>query len=63
VLGQPVGPTRIAVKRHIGLVPQELAIYPELSGRENPYLNESGPAQATWGRRRMGLVVRSYDGA
>ena len=35
VLGQPVGPTRIAVKRHIGLVPQELAIYPELSGREN----------------------------
>ena len=35
VLGRPVGPTRIAVKRHIGLVPQELAIYPELSGREN----------------------------
>jgi len=35
VLGQPVGPTRIAVKRHIGLVPQDLAIYPELSGREN----------------------------
>ena len=27
------------------------------------YLNESGPAQATWGKRRMGLVVRSYDGA
>jgi ABC-2 type transport system ATP-binding protein len=35
VLGQPVGPNRIAVKHHIGLVPQDLAIYPELSGREN----------------------------
>ena len=35
VLGKPVGPNRVAVKRHIGLVPQELAIYPELSGREN----------------------------
>src|SRR5665648_1090622 len=27
------------------------------------YLSESGPAQATWGKRRMGLVVRSLDGA
>ena len=27
------------------------------------YLCESGPAQATWGKRRMGLVVRSVDGA
>ena len=35
VLGEPVGPSRVAVKRHIGLVPQDLAIYPELSGREN----------------------------
>lgn len=26
------------------------------------YLSESGPAQATWGKRRMGLVVRSLDG-
>ena len=35
VLGKPVGPSRVGVKRHIGLVPQDLAIYPELSGREN----------------------------
>ena len=35
VLGAPVGPAHVAVKRHIGLVPQDLAIYPELSGREN----------------------------
>ena len=35
VLGEPVGPSRVAVKRHIGLVPQDLAIYPELAGREN----------------------------
>lgn len=27
------------------------------------YVGESGPAQATWGKRRMGLLVRSQDGA
>jgi len=27
------------------------------------YLSESGTAQATWGKRRMRLVVRSHDGA
>ena len=35
VLGEPVGTNHIHVKRHIGLVPQDLAIYPELSAREN----------------------------
>nr|KEP24107.1 antibiotic ABC transporter ATP-binding protein [Georgenia sp. SUBG003] len=35
VAGQPMGPDRTDVKRHIGLVPQDLAIYPELTGREN----------------------------
>ncbi|MGO1318457.1 MAG: ATP-binding cassette domain-containing protein [Cellulomonadaceae bacterium] len=35
VLGEPVGPRHVKVKRHIGLVPQDLAIYPELTGREN----------------------------
>ncbi|NLE72581.1 MAG: ABC transporter ATP-binding protein [Actinomycetales bacterium] len=35
ILGRPVGPHRIDVKRHVGLVPQDLAIYPELSAREN----------------------------
>jgi uncharacterized RDD family membrane protein YckC len=27
------------------------------------FLSESGPAQATWGKRRMGLIVTSDDGA
>ncbi len=35
VAGRVMGPSQVAVKRHIGLVPQDLAIYPELSGREN----------------------------
>jgi ABC-2 type transport system ATP-binding protein len=35
VAGQVMGPSEVAVKRHIGLVPQELAIYPELTAREN----------------------------
>ncbi|MFC7405898.1 ABC transporter ATP-binding protein [Georgenia alba] len=35
VMGEAVGPDKIAVRRHIGLVPQDLAIYPELTAREN----------------------------
>ena len=35
LLGTPVGPRHVEVKRHVGLVPQDLAIYPELSAREN----------------------------
>ncbi len=35
VAGQPMGPNHVHVKRHVGLVPQDLAIYPELSAREN----------------------------
>ena len=35
LLGRPVGPRHTEVKRHVGLVPQDLAIYPELSAREN----------------------------
>lgn len=35
LMGRPVGPRHTDVKRHVGLVPQDLAIYPELSGREN----------------------------
>lgn len=30
-----MGPAEVDVKRHIGLVPQDLAIYPDLSAREN----------------------------
>ncbi|WP_374457328.1 ABC transporter ATP-binding protein [Nocardioides sp.] len=35
VAGQPMTPRTTEPKRHVGLVPQELAIYPDLSGREN----------------------------
>jgi ABC-2 type transport system ATP-binding protein len=35
VAGQAMTPSAIEPKRHLGLVPQDLAIYPELSAREN----------------------------
>ena len=35
VAGEPMTTRTIAPKRHVGLVPQELAVYPDLSGREN----------------------------
>ena len=35
VVGEPITPRTVAAKRHIGLVPQDLAIYPELTAREN----------------------------
>lgn len=35
VAGHPMGANRVEPKRHIGLVPQDVAIYPELSAREN----------------------------
>lgn len=35
VMGDLMGPSHVAPKRHIGLVPQDLALYPELSAREN----------------------------
>ncbi|MGB3827677.1 MAG: ABC transporter ATP-binding protein [Ornithinimicrobium sp.] len=35
VAGHPMTADKVEPKRHIGLVPQDLAIYPELSAREN----------------------------
>jgi ABC-2 type transport system ATP-binding protein len=35
VAGEPVTTTNIAAKAEMGLVPQDLAIYPDLTGREN----------------------------
>ncbi|MGC5628809.1 ABC transporter ATP-binding protein [Georgenia sp. Z1344] len=35
IAGERVGPHAVEPKRHIGLVPQDLAIYPELTAREN----------------------------
>ena len=35
IMGEPMVNSSVAAKRHIGLVPQDLAIYPELSARDN----------------------------
>ncbi|HEX7744661.1 MAG TPA: ABC transporter ATP-binding protein [Micromonosporaceae bacterium] len=35
IRGQPMGKGGVAVKRRIGYVPQEVAVYPDLTGREN----------------------------
>lgn len=35
VVGGVMGPHHVHVKRYVGLVPQDLAIYPELTAREN----------------------------
>ncbi|GAA4432235.1 linearmycin resistance ATP-binding protein LnrL [Georgenia halophila] len=56
VAGSPVGQQKVAVRRHIGLVPQDLAIYPELTAREN--LSFFGRLQ---GLRRQDLT-RRVDG-
>ncbi|HET7398161.1 MAG TPA: ABC transporter ATP-binding protein [Intrasporangium sp.] len=56
VLGEPMGPGAVQPKRHIGLVPQELAIYPELTAREN--LTFFGQLQ---GLRRSELRARTQE--
>lgn len=35
VMGEAMTPRAVAAKRHLGYVPQDLAIYPDLTGREN----------------------------
>jgi len=35
VAGEPMHPSAMAAKRHLGLVPQDLAVYPDLTAREN----------------------------
>ncbi|MFP5309259.1 MAG: ABC transporter ATP-binding protein [Actinomycetes bacterium] len=35
VAGEPIGPRHTDARRHVGLVPQDLAIYPDLTAREN----------------------------
>ena len=35
VMGEPMGPRAVAPKVHLGLVPQDLAVYPDLTAREN----------------------------
>ncbi|WP_024285193.1 ABC transporter ATP-binding protein [Cellulomonas sp. KRMCY2] len=59
VVGRPMGPRQVAVKAHVGLVPQELAIYPELSGREN--LMFFGRLQGLRGKDLGGRVAEVLD--
>ena len=54
VAGQPVGPNRVGVKRQVGLVPQDLAIYPELTAREN--LTFFGRLQGMRGKELAGRI-------
>src|SRR5436305_9653533 len=35
LLGEELSPDNLAVRRQIGIVPQDLAIYPDLTAREN----------------------------
>jgi ABC-2 type transport system ATP-binding protein len=35
ILGQPMTPSTLGPRAHLGLVPQDLAIYPDLTAREN----------------------------
>lgn len=58
VMGQDMGPKKAAPKRHLGLVPQDLAIYPDLSAREN--LTFFGKLQGLSGadlKSRVGQVL------
>ncbi len=59
ILGHPVGPRHTEVKRHVGLVPQDLAIYPELSAREN--LVFFGRLQGMGGRALSARVAEVLD--
>lgn len=54
LVGESMGPERVAVKKHIGLVPQDLAIYPELTAREN--LTFFGRLQGLGGKELAGRV-------
>jgi len=54
VCGHDMTPSAIEPKRHLGLVPQDLAIYPELSAREN--LDFFGKLQGLRGSELSGRV-------
>ncbi|WP_224766177.1 ABC transporter ATP-binding protein [Nocardioides campestrisoli] len=54
VAGRRMTPATIEPKRHLGLVPQDLAIYPDLTGREN--LTLFGRLQGLRGKELTGRV-------
>lgn len=59
ICGERIDTRTPAPKRHIGLVPQELAIYPELSAREN--LNLFGRLQGMRGPRLRERIAEVLD--
>ena len=59
VAGVPMGRSSVAAKRHIGLVPQDLAIYPELSARDN--LTFFGKLQGMHGRPLRDRVAQVLE--
>lgn len=69
VLGEPMRTGRCDAKRHIGLVPQDLALYPDLSARENlEFFGRLQGLGASDARRRtdevlevVGLVDRASE--
>ncbi|HEU4546299.1 MAG TPA: ABC transporter ATP-binding protein [Microlunatus sp.] len=59
VMGRPMTPAEVDAKRHIGLVPQDLAVYPELTGREN--LTFFGRLQRLGGKELAARVDEVLD--
>ncbi|MGC0142086.1 ABC transporter ATP-binding protein [Pseudactinotalea sp. Z1732] len=59
IAGEVMGPNRVAPKAHLGLVPQDLAIYPELNAREN--LSFFGRLQGMSGKDLRGRIDEVLD--
>ncbi|QGH70248.1 ABC transporter ATP-binding protein [Pseudactinotalea sp. HY158] len=59
IAGEPMTPTAIHVRSHLGLVPQDLAIYPDLSAREN--LAFFGRLQGLHGHRLRARVTELLE--
>ncbi len=59
VAGSPVTTSTVAARRHIGYVPQEIAIYPDLSARENMQL--FGRLQGLSGRSLTNRIDEVLD--
>ena len=57
--GEPMGPRHTKIRSRLGLVPQDLALYPDLKGREN--LNYFGALQNLRGRELRARVDEVLD--
>src|SRR5699024_5201276 len=57
--GEPMGPRHTKIRSRLGLVPQDLALYPDLKGREN--LNYFGALQSLRGRELRARVDEVLD--